>query len=924
MPEDNHLRRQLIRYRDLLANLSRRNREIYFRESKGSSLNLTRPPFPRSAFDDGLEMPFAPLRSFQPRFEEILKGTEFDLHEHFQLEELTEKDSALKLNKKLDKIRIADDRHQREYGISGAWILGPFLCWRTSAHAPLADLLISPVFKIPVDIKKNKKQRHFLVVEDESLSINPLLRLCLKQKLGLEIPEGTSFASPKEAIDYLTKALADIKKELRVSDVPLCELPKIPAKQKVVKDENGEVIEKRTIVLEEELSVEDLAIYKSVTSTEFLLIDVVYLDQLNASRTVLINDYESILENPTDHPILNELFNGTPLADDPPIDRSKLRELDSYKERDNYFVVNIDSTQHRAIDRATKSKAIVIQGPPGTGKSQTITNLIAEYLAKGKRVLFVSEKRPALDVVHNRLRSANIDSQAVLIHSSDLDKPDLYRSFLQLADSTPKESDARDRQNAVENLDRIKSDINGYTDALQDIHLPSHLSVADLILMASKADKKLFDPKLLSSFKHLDLIQLERLVSDLNEIQGIVAELEDLDSSPWINRLSSTVKSTLLIHDLKSIHEAISDARAKKLKIKDEISHLIGAEEISNHIEGITGFVRTVKELDSIAPEFAGIWRELSGEPIAKLEGLQAALNQHMSALEGNLNAYQSIKPGSDIKVIEQLEDYYRMQRGFTEWFSGKYWTFRRARKLVCPEWDGTNKQFAGYLEFQKAFEKFQFFSLVIQPSLLAFKEEDINEAKVWSVKAIGVLKSLKSFFMLTKSLTPVLALQAVQSYEGYKKVLRDSSEVCRLLKELQHVVVNAENSWGQLRTFLSMTPSIDETLTAAVEFISGLIDRIDDLIPLDKSDILISKASERNEIPNLRALIFSQLVKTHQSWADSITSSVVLGWTDEVRGRHQANEPPTPQAAGFHGRRGLLVSFGNRVPCAGSRPLSA
>ena len=46
---------------------------------------------------------------------------------------------------------------------------------------------------------------------------------------------------------------------------------------------------------------------------------------------------------------------------------------------------------------------MVLEGPPGTGKSQTITNLIAHAIAGGQRVLFVSEKMAALDVVHRRL-----------------------------------------------------------------------------------------------------------------------------------------------------------------------------------------------------------------------------------------------------------------------------------------------------------------------------------------------------------------------------------------------------------------------------------------------------------------------------------------------------------------------------------------
>jgi hypothetical protein len=56
------------------------------------------------------------------------------------------------------------------------------------------------------------------------------------------------------------------------------------------------------------------------------------------------------------------------------------------------LICDADSSQHSALIDAARGKNLVIEGPPGTGKSQTITNLIAASLAKGKRVLFVAEK----------------------------------------------------------------------------------------------------------------------------------------------------------------------------------------------------------------------------------------------------------------------------------------------------------------------------------------------------------------------------------------------------------------------------------------------------------------------------------------------------------------------------------------------------
>src|SRR5206468_8612933 len=62
-----------------------------------------------------------------------------------------------------------------------------------------------------------------------------------------------------------------------------------------------------------------------------------------------------------------------------------------------------DSSQLKSLTVARAGRHLVIHGPPGTGKSQTIANLIADALGRDKKVLFVSAKMAALNVVHDRL-----------------------------------------------------------------------------------------------------------------------------------------------------------------------------------------------------------------------------------------------------------------------------------------------------------------------------------------------------------------------------------------------------------------------------------------------------------------------------------------------------------------------------------------
>ena len=81
-------------------------------------------------------------------------------------------------------------------------------------------------------------------------------------------------------------------------------------------------------------------------------------------------------------------------------------------------VLETDGSQMRAIVRVLRGDPVVIQGPPGTGKSQTITNLIAATLAKGKSVLFVAEKMAALSVVRQRMEESGLGRYCLELHSA--------------------------------------------------------------------------------------------------------------------------------------------------------------------------------------------------------------------------------------------------------------------------------------------------------------------------------------------------------------------------------------------------------------------------------------------------------------------------------------------------------------------------
>ena len=90
-----------------------------------------------------------------------------------------------------------------------------------------------------------------------------------------------------------------------------------------------------------------------------------------------------------------------------------------------------DSSQLAAVQSAADGRSFVLEGPPGTGKSQTIANIIAHSLTRGRRVLFVAEKMAALSVVRSRLEQDGLGPFCLELHSAKASKKEVLAQLEQ-------------------------------------------------------------------------------------------------------------------------------------------------------------------------------------------------------------------------------------------------------------------------------------------------------------------------------------------------------------------------------------------------------------------------------------------------------------------------------------------------------------
>ena len=197
------------------------------------------------------------------------------------------------------------------------------------------------------------------------------------------------------------------------------------------------------------------------------------------AKFVMWNDIHSHSDSVMQNSIVRSLIEGRLMLSDEG-EPADARQMDSNTRPDELAVpVDADSSQLEALVDSGRGRSFILYGPPGTGKSQTITNLIANAMYHGKRVLFVAEKKAALDVVESRLAKIGLAPFCLELHSNKMDKKH-FLTQLQTAIDAAGASSAEDYKRVADALFAQRMQLIGYVDSLHR-KLPIGLSLYDCI-----------------------------------------------------------------------------------------------------------------------------------------------------------------------------------------------------------------------------------------------------------------------------------------------------------------------------------------------------------------------------------------------------------------------------------------------------------
>lgn len=290
-----------------------------------------------------------------------------------------------------------------------------------------------------------------------------------------------------------------------------------------------------------------------------------------------INMYEDMKENKKaieKHPLISSLLNSDPLP-----------QAQSYYSDDNiYNIYDADFSQMEAIKAVRDGKSIVLEGPPGTGKSQTITNIIAEVLSEGKKVLFVSEKMAALNVVYDKLKKKGLEEFSLQLHSLKTNKKNVIN---ELYDTIYKEKSIVSDKKALDEIYVVDNALDTYTKELHKKIDKYQLSTYEILSnFYSKESYKVYDDYVIDNLDYSKYKNIVNIIDEYISYNNIIGDnIEEFafygylgDNSKKSVKALNNTKEALnnILRDIKIIKDTF------KIDIKSLDEYLIIIDIIKN------------------------------------------------------------------------------------------------------------------------------------------------------------------------------------------------------------------------------------------------------------------------------------------------------------------------------------------------------
>jgi superfamily I DNA and/or RNA helicase len=326
------------------------------------------------------------------------------------------------------------------------------------------------------------------------------------------------------------------------------------------------------------------------------------------------------------------------------------------KEESFYAPFAIDASQEEAIKLLRSGQSLVVQGPPGTGKSQLIAQVVADYIANGKKVLITCDKRVALDVVYQQRNAVGVGPCWGLVHDYNTDRKQLYEKIalkiesleqMQQANSSYQSiSQERDFVQVSRRIAQIEEELDAFKLALYD-NSKFGLPAKDLYLLSND---QVILPQEIALAKNIDNTALNQLISKL-KFWLIKAQVFENENFALVQRKSF---HQLKIADKTIVGEQFKLLNLLKLKIKNLCENIFNKEIQILEFENVTELKNILDPLQLQLQDrsFLELFLHYSSKKIKaeKLQGLCATAKELLQ--KGILPNYNKAELQEQSKVI--------------------------------------------------------------------------------------------------------------------------------------------------------------------------------------------------------------------------------------------------------------------------------
>ena len=337
-----------------------------------------------------------------------------------------------------------------------------------------------------------------------------------------------------------------------------------------------------------------------------------------------------------------------------------------------------DPCQARAVSLARSSRCLVIHGPPGTGKSQTIANIVCDHLGRGARVLFVSDKRTALDVVHDRLVHLGLGDLCAIVHDPRRDRTTLYRQLRdqleRLSDLRPGTAAAAKLAKVDARLARIRSDVDRRRDALLAIDPEADPPVALQTLIGQWLDATaacgataLSD----ASAEALTAVPVAELVRAGDDIEAAVARGASAGwaSNPWRGAIGLSLDDFIDVGGNANVRRRVEELADLSASADAAASEAIPPFDVKRPLAEQLAARAELLSATEEAEEVDPAWADTLGGDASALDRARqqmATVAPHAAALRQPappvelLSRTADVSPGEAGKRLDQLRGFER------------------------------------------------------------------------------------------------------------------------------------------------------------------------------------------------------------------------------------------------------------------------